>query len=161
MARKVKNLDKLRAKMRALPTEVRKGMTDALALSGEEITARQRALAHSKRTANSIGYVFGDAPPSAKLGGAKGRQKPSAAQIEASRGDLRITIFAGDDEAFWARWDEFGTAPHPQGGMFKGTMHPGTPARPFFFAPYRAGRKRVKGRVSRSITKAAKKVAGK
>lgn len=156
---KIQGLENLRKKLRALPAEVRKGMADALAQSADEITEMQRRLSHSKRTRDSIGWVFGEPPQTARLGGKTGRKKPSAAEIEDSRQDLRITIFAGDDEAFWARWDEFGTKPHPQGGIFKGTMHPGTAARPFFYPGYRANRKKVKSRVSRSITKAAKKVA--
>ena len=43
--------------------------------------------------------------------------------------------------------------------VFKVVAGPGTTAQPFFYPAYRAVRKRVKGRVTRSITKSAKKVA--
>jgi len=85
--------------------------------------------------------------------------------------DMRITIFAGDDKAFYARWAEFGTAPHSlakgadrssrRRRNLPGRQHPGARAHPFFYPAYRANRKKLKSRVSRAITKAAKKVAAK
>jgi hypothetical protein len=77
----------------------------------------------------------------------------------AGAGNLIITIYAGSDEAFHARWVEFGTAPHLNGGRFAGSSHPGTAAQPFFYPSYRATRKRAKGRVTRAVNKAAKRIA--
>ena len=84
-----------------------------------------------------------------------------------NQNDLRISIYAGDDKAFYARWIEFGTKPHnvAKGGGNKGHrgeahLHPGTRAYPFFFPSYRANQKKMKSRVNRAINKAAKQVAG-
>ncbi|WP_461222623.1 hypothetical protein [Methylobacterium sp. CM6247] len=54
---------------------------------------------------------------------------------------------------------EFGTAPHINGGLFAGTQNPGAKAQPFFYPLYRAYKKRVKARVFRATTKAAKAIA--
>lgn len=43
-----------------------------------------------------------------------------------------VIMYVGPGEkAFHAHLVEFGTAPHANGGMFAGTMHPGTAAKPF------------------------------
>ncbi len=101
---------------------------------------------------NSIGWVWGDAPAGTTmvLGSIKAGNK---------RGNFRITIFAGDNKAFYARWVEFGTAPHINGGWFAGTKHPGTRPSPFFYPSWRANRKSAKGKLTRAINKAAKQVA--
>jgi hypothetical protein len=67
---------------------------------------------------------------------------------------LTATIFAGSPldrserkGAFYARWQEHGTVAFA--------------ASPYFFVSYRALKSRSKRRISRAMTKAAKKVAGK
>lgn len=70
----------------------------------------------------------------------------------------RVTITAGDEHNIEARWVEFGTAPHPQGGSRPGTDHPGTSPQPFFFPSYRALRKRAKAMVAKSIREAVREV---
>ncbi|MFG1465260.1 HK97-gp10 family putative phage morphogenesis protein [Xanthobacter sp. DSM 24535] len=172
---KIQGRESLRKKLRALPAEVRRGMADALAQSADEITEMQRRLVPKKTgdLADSIGWVFGEAPETAKLGGRRKGKKPTSAEIQDSRQDLRVTIFAGDDAAFYARWVEFGTKsssakPSRRNANYRRTVimtkalqaHAATPAQPFFYPAYRANRKKVKSRISRSITKAAKKVAG-
>jgi hypothetical protein len=111
----------------------------------------QKRLARSKRVAETIQAHRGGASTensgSLSSGGVKGDP------------DLTVTITAGNKEVFWARWEEFGTAPHKQGGMFKGTDHPGTAARPFFYGPFRALRKRVKSRITRATRKATREIA--
>lgn len=67
---------------------------------------------------------------------------------------MGIVIRAWSPKVKYAHLVEFGTAPHRVGGRFKGAMHPGTKAQPFFFPAYRALRKRVKSRVRRSLRKA-------
>jgi hypothetical protein len=73
--------------------------------------------------------------------------------------DLSVTIVAGDETAYYARWVEFGTAPHQNGGMFKGSHNPGVRARPFFYPPIRALRRRVKSRITRATRKASREIA--
>ena len=152
-SQKIQNLDRLQRKLKALPDAVRKRIKQAMAEVANDIVNMAKGLVptDSGDLRNSINWSWGDAPKGsislasvAGLGGAK---------------DLTITIYAGNSEAFYARWVEFGTAPHVNGGIFEGTKHPGTSAKPFFFVSYRANRKRGKSKISRAITKAAKDVA--
>jgi len=55
-------------------------------------------------------------------------------------GTMRITIFAGGGDAFYARFQEFGTVDMT--------------ANPFFFPVWRAHRRRARTRISRAISKA-------
>lgn len=148
---KIKNLDRLQRKLRVLPDAVRKRIKQAMAEVANDIVNMAKGLVATDSGAlrNSINWTWGDAPKGsislatvAGVGGAK---------------DLTITIYAGNDEAFYARWIEFGTAPHAQPN--RGIQHPGTSAQPFFYVSYRANRRRGKAKISRSITKAAKDVA--
>jgi HK97 gp10 family phage protein len=79
---------------------------------------------------DSIGWTWGDAPAGSMV-------------LAATKGAaLRITIYAGNDEAFYARWVEFGTANAlPQG---------------FFLPAYRMLKKRANGRIKRAVNKAVK-----
>ncbi|MCO7736447.1 HK97 gp10 family phage protein [Brucella intermedia] len=51
---------------------------------------------------------------------------------------------------------EFGTSPHIAGGKFKGAMHPGTSAQPFFWPSYRMLRKRMSSRRRRALNQSVK-----
>jgi HK97 gp10 family phage protein len=95
---------------------------------------------------DSIGWTWGEAP------------KGSIKVAQSKSGRLILTIYAGDEKAFYARWIEFGTAPHAQGGSHPGTQHPGTPPQPFFYPSYRANKKRVKKEISAAIRNAVKAV---
>lgn len=59
---------------------------------------------------------------------------------EDGRHELAVEVKAGGGKAFYAHFVEFGTQ--------------ATPARPFFFGPYRARRRRFKNRVARAMRKA-------
>jgi HK97 gp10 family phage protein len=156
MASKVTGLDLLRKKIAALPGEMQTEIRKAMEKGADEMVALARSLApvDSGALRDSIGWTWGEAP------------KGSLALARASHGDMTLTIYAGsrdkslgDRDAFYVRWVEFGTATHPQGGMFAGTTHPGTTAQPFFFPAWRAVRKRVKNRNTRAVRTAIKKVA--
>jgi HK97 gp10 family phage protein len=69
------------------------------------------------------------------------------AEAKSEEADLRVTVYAGNERAFYARWVEFGTVKMV--------------GRPFFFPAYRAVRRRVRGRLTRATRKAAKAIAGK
>lgn len=121
----------------------------ALAHSADEIVAFMKRLApvlknpDDRRRAgalrDSIAWTWGKAPEGSFVIG----------EVRSSdiAGDLTITIYAGgpDDEAFYARFIEFGTQ--------------SMKAQPFFYPAYRAMRKRAKSRITRAINKAAKKRA--
>lgn len=82
------------------------------------------------RVGASIGWTWGDAPAGSFVIGSVGGREFSS---------MRITIFAGGGDAFYARFHEFGTVKMA--------------AQPFFFPVWRARRKRVRGRISRAISK--------
>jgi len=99
---------------------------------------------------DSIGWTWGKRP----------KYSQAIAVVKSKlAGDLTITIYAGNSKVRYAHLVEFGSAPHINGGMFKGTQHPGTAKQPFFFVSWRTNKKRVKSRISRAINKAAKEVA--
>lgn len=149
---KIQNLDRLKRKLGRLAQAAQ----DALRPVMEEIAERVVAMAKSLVAVDkgdlkkSIGWTWGEAPEgSMVLGKVKSR----------SSGNLAITIFAGGDQAFYARWVEFGTSSHINEGKFAGTKHPGTRAQPFFYPSWRANRRSAKSKISRAITKSARKVA--
>ena len=135
MTAKVLNVAKLNRKLAQLPAVSREEIRKAIAQSAREIADLAESLVpvDSGKLAGSIGWTWGSAP------------KGSMTLARARSGDLVATVYAGDDEAFYARWVEFGTR--------------NMGAQPFFFPAYRALRKRARSRVSRAVTKAAKKVA--
>lgn len=152
MATKVLGLDRLRRKLARFPAVVEAEIRLAMEASANEIVAMAKSLApkESGTLANSIAWTYGDAPKGAIV---LGKVKQGRA------GNLRITVYAGGPDAFYARMVEFGTAPHLNGGRFAGSQNPGSAAQPFFYPAYRANKKSAKSRISRAINKAAKKVA--
>ena len=133
----VKGLPELRRKFtQTIPEEVRKSATDALERGAQEIVDLARSLVPVDKgdLRESIGWTWGDAPSGSLTLGTVGGQE---------YGTLQITIYAGNDEAFYARWLEFGTS--------KMRAHP------YFFPAYRTLRRRVRGRITRSISGAIKR----
>jgi HK97 gp10 family phage protein len=86
---------------------------------------------------DSIGWTWGKAP--------KGALTIATITGAGSASDLLLTIYAGNEKAYYARWVEFGTA--------------SSSAQPFFYVSYRALKKRTKSRITRATNKAAKQVA--
>ncbi|ASY56488.1 HK97-gp10 family putative phage morphogenesis protein [Sinorhizobium sp. CCBAU 05631] len=141
----VEGLDSLKRKLTlAIPYRVRQRTRAAMEKGAGEIVAMAKSLApvlseHDPRRKagalrDSIGWTWGDAPKGSIV----------LAQSASVDGE-RITIYAGDSEAFYARWVEFGTQKMP--------------AIPFFFPSYRTLRKRVKGRITREMKKAIREGA--
>jgi HK97 gp10 family phage protein len=163
MASTIRGLDKLNRKLRALPKAAEAAIKTAMAQGADEIVALAKSLVpvDTGELRKSIGWTWGDAP--------KGTM--NIASVGDAEGKLRITIYAGSDDAFYARWVEFGTKRHSvaKGGGTKrgqralarggGIAHPGATAKPFFYVSYRALRKRTKSRITRAINKSAKQVA--
>lgn len=132
---KITRVERLQRKLQALPRIARQEIEKAMEKSAAEMVTLARSLVpvDSGDLRQSIGWTWGEAPKgSIRLGTVGG-------------GAATITIFAGNSEAFYARWVEFGTQ----------KMR----AQPYFFPAYRALRKRAKSRIRRAGTKAAKKVA--
>jgi HK97 gp10 family phage protein len=151
MADRIIGMTKLQRKLKRLPLVVKEQIRKAMEQGAEEIVALAKSLVpvDSGALKNSIGWTWGRAPRGAMTLGT----------VQSVGGDLTITIYAGNEEAFWARWVEFGTKAHTAGGMFEGATIPAVPASPFFYVSYRALRRRVRSRITRGINKAAKQVA--
>lgn len=129
----VHGLDRLKARFDAIPARVREAARLELEKSAQEIvdTMKRFAPAESGALRESIGWTWGDAPSgSMTIGTVRGSEY----------GTMRITIYAGGKDAFYARFQEFGTK--------------NMAANPFFFPAWRAKKKKVRSRLSRAISKA-------
>ena len=132
----VKGLAEMNRRWGAIPAKVRQAARDTLEQNAEEIVADMRKAAPVGETGKllfSINWTWGKAPAGTMVVGAVGASNSS---------DLRITIYAGGDDAFYARFHEFGTK--------------NMTANPFFWPIWRARRRRVKSRLTRNINKAIK-----
>lgn len=146
----IEGLDRLRNKLtKRIPQAVEKRVREAMEQSANEVVSAMRALAPVDQgdLRDSIGWTWGDAPA--------GSISLARSSTKTSDG-LRITIYAGGGDAYYARFVEFGTREHIAGGKFAGATIPAIPAQPFFYPGWRLMKKRVKGRVSRNIKKALK-----
>lgn len=148
---KVQGLDSFRKKLQRFPSVVEQEIRAAMEVSATEMVALMKSLVpvESGALRDSIGWTWGEAPNGSMTIG----------RVQSRSGNLVITIYAGGGDAFYAWIVEFGSAPHLNGGRFAGSQHPGTAAQPFFFVSFRALRRRARGRVTRSINKAAKRIA--
>mgnify|MGYP003143667089 CR=1 FL=1 len=117
-----------------IPAKVREATRRALAKGADEIVAlmKSRVPVDSGALRDSIGWTWGDAPAGAMV----------LATSTRTEGGERITIYAGNDDAFYARWQEFGTQ----------NMAPN----PYFYPSYRQLKRRTKSRVTREMKKAIK-----
>ena len=124
-----------------LPREHRRraaGVQAGMPLGHEARRGAEELVAMMKRLAPidtgdlqmSISWTWGAAPKGSVV----------LAKSEPDSKGMRITIFAGSKEAFYARWQEFGTTEMP--------------ANPFFFPSWRALRKRIRSRIVRNMKKA-------
>jgi len=139
---------------REVPARVREAAKAAMEAGAEETVAMMKRLApvlkrpDDRRRAgalrDSIGWTWGDAPAGSMVIG-----------TVRSRGykTMRITIYAGSrdrkhgvDDAFYARWVEFGTQD--------------APAQPYFFVSWRTMKKRVRSRIARNVRKAIRSEGG-
>ena len=157
MASRIERREALLRKLSALPTQTRSAIRQALAEGADEIVGMQKRLVPVKtgKLRDSIKATFGDKPAQSSAGLAGGGKV-------AGDPDLTVWITAGGgakSTGWYARFVEFGTKPHVAGGKFAGAAHPGAKRQPFFFPAYRALRKRVRGRITRATTKAARAVA--
>lgn len=129
----VRNLDKLRAKLRRMPDEVKREIRGALEKNANELTEMQRRLVpvDDGDLRDSIQWEWGSGDESRI--GVKGQE------------GLAITVTAGNERIFYAGFREFGTVK--------------LAAAPFFFPSYRALRRRMKSRISRGQNKAIRRIA--
>ena len=136
---KVIGLPKLKKKLEALVAVGRDEIRRAMETSADEIVALAKNLVPVDKgdLKDSIGWTWGKAP--------KGAMTLGKVQSDGVDSEFTITIYAGNSEAYYSRWVEFGTQKMA--------------AQPYFYPSYRALRRRSKSRVTRAVTKAIKKVA--
>lgn len=136
---KVIGVAKLRRKLEALVSVGRDEIKRAMETSADEIVALAKNLVPVDKgdLKDSIGWTWGKVP--------KGAMTLGTVQANEVDSGFTITIFAGNSEAYYSRWVEFGTQKMA--------------AQPYFYPSYRALRRRSKSRVTRAVTKAIKKVA--
>lgn len=151
----VKGINDLNKKVAQIPKRIEVAARRAMEKGAEELVEMMKRLVpkDSGDLRDSIGWTWGNAPAGAKV----------IAQSDPDERGLKITVYAGNERAYYAAWVEFGTAPHnvAKGGgnkSFKGaaTGHPGSRAQPFFFPSYRSLRKRIQSRIKRETRKSMK-----
>lgn len=140
--------------LKTIPAQMRPELREAVRKGATVVVAAQRALApvDDGDLKESIVFGMGDAG-----------DVPYAAFKAGGGGDPDLTamITAGNSKVRYAHLVEFGTAPHPQGGQFEGTQHPGTPPRGFFLPGYRAVRPIVKKLMRKAVRDGANKAVQK
>ena len=134
---KVVGRESLKRKFAALPKAAQIAIRAAMEKQAEAIVdmAKRLVPVATGKLRDSIGWTWGKAP--------KGTM--TIATVESTGGEMTLTIYAGNSEAFYGRWVEFGTV--------------NTPAQPYFYVSYRANRKKAKSAIRRAVTKSAKAVA--
>ena len=160
------------AKLKQIPDVAVDAARQAMEEVAQEIVEAMRAAAPKGKTGrlrDSIGWTWGEVPAGSfvideiRSGKNKGDQYAT----------LRIKIYAGNREAFYARFIEFGTAPHSlelnasvarassgsainQRRQHSSKQHPGTPAQPFFFPTWKRERAKFRRRIRAAIRKRIK-----
>jgi len=128
-------------RMAAIPASVRERVRFAMQDQADKIVEDMFNAApqgDTLRLAGSIGWTWGEAPAGTMvLGTVGGRDYAS----------MKITIFAGGGDAFYARFQEFGTV--------------NMTANPFFYPVWRARRRRARSAITRAIRKGVAEAVGK
>ena len=134
---KVVGREALKRKFDALPKAAQVAIRAAMEKQAEAIVGMAKRLVPVKTGTlrDSIGWSWGAAP--------KGSMK--IASVTATGSEMSLTIYAGNEAAFYSRFVEHGTI--------------NTPASPFFYVSWRALRKKTKSAIRRAVTKSAKTVA--
>lgn len=150
-------------KLLRMPEAIKREINQILKTQAEKITRLQKRLAprSSGDLQNSIGYTFGvyKAANANVRGLSVG--ETSLAQADAR---LSVTIHAGDEKAYYAKWIEFGIAgPWTIGGRVEGQrlQHPGFTGQPYFYPAYRAYAKPTKAALRSAIRRGIKQAVGK
>lgn len=147
----VDGLDKLKARLRAMPEETKRQVSAAIEKSAAELAGQAKRFVPVEEgdLRDSIEWHWtGQGDDSGQGDASVSRQATKGAER------LAATVTAGGTAAGGhAGWVEFGTA--------ASEGHAATPAQPFFFPAYRLLRKRIRSRIARALGKAIKAGAGK
>jgi HK97 gp10 family phage protein len=153
----VKGISDLNKKVAQLPRRIEAAARAAMETGADELVDMMKRLVpvDSGDLRNSIGWTWGNAPKGAKV----------ISQSDPDARGLRITIYAGNEKAYYAAWVEFGVEGQTAGqkitnkaGRTRTSRRTtkGGKAQPFFFPSYRALRKRIRDRIRRETRKAMK-----
>lgn len=131
---------RLQARLAKVPDIARAAAAYAMEEGAAELVAEMKRLApvQSGALRDSIGWTWGDVP-AGSFTIADVRSGKNAGEQYAT---LRIRIYAGSREAFYARWQEFGTKDQP--------------AQPFFFVAWKAHRTKFRKRIRDAVRTAIK-----
>lgn len=142
---KITNLNRLNRKLKQLPLVARELIRAEMAKAADEIVGMMKRLVpvlavpvkdrRSGALRDSIGWTWGAAPKGSVV----------IAAVTSKSDDMTITIYAGNAEAYYARWVEFGTQKMQ--------------AQPYFYVSWRANKRRTVRRLGKAVRDAAKKVA--
>jgi HK97 gp10 family phage protein len=139
----VKGEAALKTAMMAIPQKIRDEVARELEVQAVKVVADMKRLVpvDSGALRDSIGWTWGDAPKGAiSVGQVRGRQFARVAiMIYAGTRDKSL----GNADAFYARFQEFGTVKMP--------------ANPFFYPAWRANKTRVKAALTRAVKRAVRK----
>jgi len=119
MASRVEGLERLRKRIARLPAKMKAEVKVAIETGADELVAMQKRL---------VPIEQGDLQDSIRK--------------ERGRHELSVSVKAGSNAVFYARFQEFGTVGHPP--------------QPFFYPPYRALRRRIRSRIGRAVGKAVR-----
>jgi HK97 gp10 family phage protein len=129
----VQGLDKLNRRWAAIPAKVKAQVRREMEKQAQDIVDDMYSTIQRHITGDlggSIGWTWGEAPKGTMTIGKVGGKEYGA---------MRITIYAGGTDAFYARFVEFGTVKNRP--------------KPFFFPVWRARRKKAKAGIRRAIKK--------
>lgn len=155
------------AKLKQIPDVAVNAARQAMEEGAEEVCEYIRNLVRatfktdSGDMIRSIGWTWGDLPPGTFMID-EIRSGSNAGEQYAT---MRIKIYAGSKDAFYARFIEFGTRPHSLQTnasvdrdlrQSEGAWHPGAPARPFFFSTWKRQRTAFKRLIQKRVRAAIK-----
>lgn len=131
------------AKLKKVPAVAVDAARVAMEEGAQEIVEAMRAAAPAPKTGalrDSIGWTWGDLPPGTFMIDEIRTGKNAGEQYAT----LRIKIYAGAGDGFYARFHEFGT----KDGK--------TPARPFFYPTWKAKKAQMKRDIHKRVRAAIK-----
>lgn len=152
----VQGLSRLRTKLTVtLPRRVEAATRKAMETGADELVAMMKRLVpvDDGDLRDSIGWKWGAAPKGAVV----------LTESEPDARGMRITIYAGNEKAYYARWVEFGVQRQAIGDRLtdkRGRVRVarrttrGVSAQPFFFPSWRSLRNRIRRRITREMRKA-------
>ena len=126
---------RLQARLAKVPDIARAAAANAMEEGAAELVAEMKRLApvQSGALRDSIGWTWGDVP-AGSFTIADVRSGKNAGEQYAT---LRIRIYAGSREAYYARWQEFGTKNQP--------------AQPFFHVTWRKEKAKFLNRIRAAV----------